>query len=57
MRIPFWPSTRSVARDVGALDRLIYAMINDRRASGEAGSDLMGMLLSARDEDTGEGMD
>ncbi len=57
MRIPFWPSTRSVTRDVGALDRLIYAMINDRRATGESGSDLMGMLLSARDEDTGRGMD
>ncbi len=57
MRIPFWPSTRSVTRDVGALDQLIYAMINQRRVTGEPGNDLMGMLLTARDEDTGEGMD
>ena len=57
MRVPFWPTTRKVTRDVGALDQLIYALINQRRATGEAGADLMGMLLSARDEDTGEGMD
>ena len=56
MRVPFWPTTRKVTRDVGALDQLIYAMINQRRAKGEPGNDLMGMLLSARDEDTGEGM-
>ena len=56
MRVPFWPTTRKVTRDVGALDQLIYAMINHRRAKGEPGNDLMGMLLSARDEDTGEGM-
>lgn len=56
MRIPFWPSTRNVTRDVGALDKLIYAMINERRAAEEPGNDLMGMLLSARDDDTGERM-
>ena len=57
MRVPFWPSTRQVAQDVGALDQLIYGMINERRESGTSGNDLMGMLLAARDEDTGEGMD
>lgn len=57
MRVPFWPTTRRVARDVGALDQLIYSMIDQRRASGTPGTDLMGMLLSARDADTGEGMD
>ena len=57
MRIPFWPSTRKVGRDVGALDQLIYGMINQRRESGTPGNDLMGMLFSARDQDTGEGMD
>ncbi len=57
MRIPFWPTTRRVKRDVGALDRLIYGMIDGRRESGTPGNDLMGMLLSARDADTGEGMD
>jgi cytochrome P450 len=57
MRIPFWPSTRQVAHDIGALDQLIYGMINERRESGTPGNDLMGMLLAARDQDTGEGMD
>jgi cytochrome P450 len=57
MRIPFWPSTRQVAHDVAALDQLIYGMINERRESGTPGNDLMGMLLAARDQDTGEGMD
>ena len=57
MRIPFWPSTHKVTRDVRALDQLIYSMINQRRATGTPGDDLMGMLLSARDEETGEGMD
>ena len=57
MQIPFWPSTRQVAHDVAALDQLIYGMINERRESGTPGNDLMGMLLAARDQDTGEGMD
>lgn len=57
MRVPFWPSTRRVTRDIGGLDRLIYSMIDRRRKSGAPGNDLMGMLLSARDEETGEGMD
>jgi cytochrome P450 len=57
MRIPFWPSTRQVAHDVAALDQLIYGMINERRESGTPGNDLMGMLLAARDQETGEGMD
>jgi cytochrome P450 len=57
MRVPFWPSTRQVAHDVAALDQLIYGMINERRESGTPGNDLMGMLLAARDQETGEGMD
>lgn len=57
MKVPFWPSTRRVTRDIGGLDRLIYSMIDQRRRSGTPGNDLMGMLLSARDEETGEGMD
>ena len=57
MRVPFWPSTRRFTQDIGELDQLIYSMISQRRASGTPGNDLMGMLLSARDEDTGEGMD
>lgn len=57
MQIPFWPSTRRVKRDIGVLDRLIYGLIGQRREAGISRDDLLGMLLSARDEDTGAGMD
>ncbi len=57
MRIPFWPSTRKMAHDIRALDRLIYAMIAQRRQADSPGDDLMGTLLSAGDEETGIGMD
>ncbi|HVO98541.1 MAG TPA: cytochrome P450 [Bryobacteraceae bacterium] len=43
------------ARDF--LDRLIYSMIAERRASGEDKGDLLAMLLLARDEDGNGGMD
>ena len=35
------------------LDRIIYRMIDERRASGEDKGDLLSMLLAARDEDDG----
>ena len=38
------------------LDRIIYAMIDRRRASGEDGGDLLSMLLTAQDEEGGGGM-
>lgn len=57
LRIPFWPRTRRVNRDIRILDQLIYGMIEQRRQAGDPGADLMGLLLSARDEDTGIGMD
>ena len=38
------------------LDRAVHAIIAERRR-GETGDDLLSMLLEARDEDTGEGMD
>lgn len=42
---------------VKALDDLIYAIIDQRRKEGVSKSDLLSMLLDARDEDTGEVMD
>lgn len=39
-----------------ALDRIVYDIIAERRRTGEACFDLLGMLLEARDGDTGEGM-
>jgi cytochrome P450 len=38
------------------LDRIIYRMIADRRASGRDHGDLLSMLLSAQDEEGGGGM-
>ena len=34
-----------------ALDDLIFGLIAERRATGESGDDLLGMLMDARDED------
>ncbi|MCZ6770663.1 MAG: cytochrome P450 [Proteobacteria bacterium] len=38
------------------LDRIMYDIIDRRCQTGNAGQDLLGMLLSARDPETGEGM-
>ena len=40
----------------GTLDSVIYAIINDRRRSGENKGDLLSMLLNAQDEDDGSVM-
>ena len=38
------------------LDRLVVGIISERRRSNDDAGDLMSVLLSARDEETGEGM-
>jgi cytochrome P450 len=43
-----WARLQQAAR---ALDRLIYAEISSRRASGERGEDILSLLLDAEDED------
>jgi cytochrome P450 len=40
-------------RDVRKIDRFVYRLIEERRASGEDTGDLLSMLLAARDEDGG----
>ena len=47
------PANKRFARAIADLDRIIYAMVDDRR--GRATTDLLGTLLAARDED-GTGM-
>jgi cytochrome P450 len=42
-------------RDVRKIDRFVYRLIEERRASGEDTGDLLSMLLAAQDED-GSGM-
>lgn len=62
VRLPFPPLGIAISwnrryREVlQSLDRFIYDLIRERRGSGELGDDLFGMLLDARDEETGEGM-
>jgi cytochrome P450 len=55
-RLPL-PSNRRAKRAVETLDALVYRMIADRRRTGEEGEDLLSLLLAARDEDDGGGMD
>jgi cytochrome P450 len=49
------PGNRRYRRAVLDLEHLVFRIISERRASGEDGNDLLGMLLSARDE-SGSGM-
>ncbi|MEW5929251.1 MAG: cytochrome P450 [Gemmatimonadota bacterium] len=57
--LPEWvptPRNRRFRRALAVLDELVYGMIRERGGSGGAGGDLLGMLLEARDADTGERM-
>ncbi len=59
VKIPGWiplPSNRRYARAVARLDRLVYDMVEQKRAGGTGGDDLLTMLMEARDED-GSAMD
>ena len=56
---PIWlPTARNRAFRGAAttLDTLVYEIIDGRQRAHETGTDLLGMLMAARDEDTGEGM-
>ncbi len=52
---PRWRSRRTHSA-LARLDRTIYGIIAARRATQEGPDDLLGLLLTARDEETGEGM-
>src|SRR5205085_11094028 len=52
-KIPI-PSTLRFKKAITRLDRTIYGIINERRASGEDRGDLLSMLLLAQD-DEGDG--
>jgi cytochrome P450 len=57
--LPDWVPTRGNLRYQAAkrdVEELVLRIIGERRASGEPGDDLLGMLLAARDE-SGHGMD
>jgi cytochrome P450 len=55
---PWFPTPKNLRyrRAKQTLDELVQRIIVERRNSGDPGSDLLGLLLAARDETTGEGM-
>ena len=57
--LPPWvptPGGRAYRRAIAALDQEVFAIIRERRASATAGDDLLAVLLSAQDDETGERM-
>jgi cytochrome P450 len=57
--LPMWVPTashRAFREAASTLDALVYDIIDSRERSGDAGDDLLGMLMTARDEETGERM-
>ena len=50
------PANRRYRRALSELEAVVYRIIAERRGSRQEAPDLLSMLLSARDEETGEGM-
>jgi cytochrome P450 len=50
------PANRRFWRALRELEAVVYRIVADRRQTGRDETDLLSMLLSARDEDTGAGM-
>jgi cytochrome P450 len=52
--VPHWlptPANLRVKREVAQIERILYRIIAERRASGRDAGDLLSMLLAAQDED------
>jgi len=59
LALPAWlPTARNqrFQRALRTLDEVIYHLIHLRQSAGSPGEDLLGMLLQARDEETGDPM-
>jgi cytochrome P450 len=61
--VPFYPKVNiptlrnlRARRALAVVDQVVYQIIQERRSSGEQIDDLLGMLMDAKDEDTGEAM-
>ena len=54
-RLPL-PANRRFSRAMGELETVVYRIIEDRRQKHRDEHDLLAMLLSARDDETGTGM-
>jgi len=60
MILPWWIPTRQatrVRRAVRRLNEIIYRFMEHRKSGGDHKNDLLSLLLRARDEDDGRGMD
>jgi len=55
--VPWWHSSKVIRQNTAVLDNVVHKVIAERRQSGVQKDDLLGMLMDARDEETGEGMD
>lgn len=56
IRLPWWPSTRHMNANISLLDKVVNGIIAQRRTDPAQEDDLLGMLMAARDEETGQGM-
>lgn len=59
LALPFWvpiPSYQKSRRSIQRLDDIVYGIIRKRKQGGTFTPDLLQLLLEARDEETGEGM-
>jgi len=57
---PLWaptPHNRAFRHAIETLDRMVYRIIDERRQNPDGQSDLVALLLKARDADTGAGLD
>jgi cytochrome P450 len=50
------PRNRRIKAAIGALDEVVLGIIRERRAGTADPADLLSLLMAARDEETGEGM-
>lgn len=56
LKLPFLPTTRRINKNTAVLTQIVHGIIQERRQSGLEAEDLLGMLMAARDEESGEGM-
>ncbi len=57
---PVWmptPRNLRLKRTIARLDAILFALIHQRRAEGASGDDFLSLLLRARDEEDGRGID
>jgi cytochrome P450 len=60
VHLPPWvptPGRRRFARSLRVIDEFVFRTIAERKAAPDPGTDLLGLLIGARDPDTGERMD